>query len=271
MNTHLLTWKSSEWDYENLQRMLEEFNAGSKTQRWSCGTSRNIELGSRVFLMRQGTGEKGIFGSGYIVRTPYEDDHYNDAKREEGKKAIYVSVEFDELFDPYKEVKVGIDTLSNLHERVWSSQGSRKTIDTKVALQLEEIWKVSLGLVDLIDASEIPEPGKVTEGAKKKITVNAYARCRKARRLCIEKHGLNCAVCDFHFELYYGKLGTGFIHVHHLKPIAEIGEEYQLDPIADLRPVCANCHAMLHRNREICMSIEELRAELAVYKIDVRI
>lgn len=37
------------------------------------------------------------------------------------------------------------------------------------------------------------------------------------------------------------------MHVHHLKLISEVGEEYQLDPISDLRPVCPNCHAMLHR------------------------
>lgn len=36
------------------------------------------------------------------------------------------------------------------------------------------------------------------------------------------------------------------MHVHHLVPVAYIGEHYQVDPINDLRPVCPNCHAMLH-------------------------
>jgi 5-methylcytosine-specific restriction protein A len=35
--------------------------------------------------------------------------------------------------------------------------------------------------------------------------------------------------------------------VHHLKSLAEIGAEYELDPVRDLRPVCPNCHAMIHR------------------------
>ena len=44
----------------------------------------------------------------------------------------------------------------------------------------------------------------------------------------------------------YGDSAVGFIHVHHLKPLAEIGAEYEVDPIEDLRPICPNCHAVIH-------------------------
>ena len=33
------------------------------------------------------------------------------------------------------------------------------------------------------------------------------------------------------------EVGEGFIHVHHIKPVSEIGETYQVDPIDDLIPV----------------------------------
>jgi 5-methylcytosine-specific restriction protein A len=56
----------------------------------------------------------------------------------------------------------------------------------------------------------------------------------------------------------YGDIGKGFIHVHHLKPVSQIGETYEVDPINDLRPVCPNCHAMLHRPEET-LTIEELK------------
>jgi 5-methylcytosine-specific restriction enzyme A len=46
--------------------------------------------------------------------------------------------------------------------------------------------------------------------------------------------------------------------VHHLRPLSEIGEEYLLNPEEDLRPVCANCHSMLHRRRT-ALGVEELR------------
>lgn len=105
---------------------------------------------------------------------------------------------------------------------------------------------------------EIPNTSTVKEGAKKVITVNAYERDPAARARCIAKWGTRCDVCWFNFGKTYGELGEGFIHVHHLKPLSEIKQEYDLNPLADLRPVCPNCHAMLHRKKAV-LSIEELR------------
>ncbi len=53
--------------------------------------------------------------------------------------------------------------------------------------------------------------------------------------------------------------------MHHLKQLSEVGEEYEVDPIKDLRPVCPNCHSMLHRKR-LALSIEELKEIFETYK-----
>lgn len=106
------------------------------------------------------------------------------------------------------------------------------------------------------------EPGqKYTEGAKKQIRVNAYERSPKARAACLKHHGHDCAVCGFNFQSRYGVIGKEFIHAHHLKPLALTDGEYKLDPVADMRPVCPNCHAMLHRGA-VVLSIEDLRSKL---------
>src|SRR5215510_687494 len=67
-----------------------------------------------------------------------------------------------------------------------------------------------------------------------------------ARQRCIELYGYRCSVCKFTLEEVYGEIGREFIHVHHLRPLSGIAEEYEIDPVEDLRPVCPNCHAMLH-------------------------
>lgn len=85
------------------------------------------------------------------------------------------------------------------------------------------------------------------EGSVRTVKVNAYERDQDARMACIQELGCACFVCGFDFETFYGKLGRGFIHVHHLRPISECHGEYVVDPINDLVPVCPNCHAMLHR------------------------
>ena len=98
------------------------------------------------------------------------------------------------------------------------------------------------------------------EGEKKNTNSVTTARNGAAREECLKLFGLDCAVCDFNFNNVYGTHGKGFIHVHHLNPIATKTGEYVIDPKNDLRPVCPNCHAMLHRRTGLTpLSINELK------------
>lgn len=96
------------------------------------------------------------------------------------------------------------------------------------------------------------------EGAVTAVMVNKFERNPKARRKCIEHYGAKCSVCGVDFGERYGEHGRGFIHVHHLKPLKEIRKTYTVDPIKDLRPVCPNCHSMIHC-REKMLTIEETK------------
>jgi len=107
---------------------------------------------------------------------------------------------------------------------------------------------------DLVENDNIT----LLEGAKKQIIVNSYERDPYARERCIKYYGFECSVCGFNFEKEYGEIGKEFIHVHHLTPLSEIKGEYEVDPIKDLRPVCPNCHAMLHKKIP-AYTIEELK------------
>jgi 5-methylcytosine-specific restriction protein A len=95
-----------------------------------------------------------------------------------------------------------------------------------------------------------------------RILVNRYERDQRAREKCIERYGARCDLCNFDFEAVYGSAMAGFIQVHHLKPLSDVGTEYQVDPVRDLRPVCPNCHAVLH-HREPPYSLDEVRQFLA--------
>jgi len=104
--------------------------------------------------------------------------------------------------------------------------------------------------------------GAYSEGAVTRVEVNRYERDRRARSACIAHWGTTCAVCATDFEQTYGAIGRGFIHVHHLRELAKVGASYKVDPVNDLRPVCANCHAMLHR-RAPALTIRQLKAVVA--------
>lgn len=96
-------------------------------------------------------------------------------------------------------------------------------------------------------AEEVLEPEFYLEGATSTISVNSYERNPKARATCIAHYGCKCFICNFSFEKFYGPLGANYIHVHHEIALAELKKEYEVDPIKDLKPLCPNCHAMLHR------------------------
>jgi predicted HNH restriction endonuclease len=132
---------------------------------------------------------------------------------------------------------------------------------TSTVDKIEEIKKlVGFEETDIIYPDTLEESEKYPEGAKKQITVNSYERNPDARKKCIDHFGAICSVCDFNFEKIYGGIGEGFIHVHHLVEIhTKKGEEYKVDPIKDLIPVCPNCHAMLHKRKKHAYSIDELR------------
>ncbi|SFJ89170.1 HNH endonuclease [Methylophaga sulfidovorans] len=114
---------------------------------------------------------------------------------------------------------------------------------------------------DIRLAEEVTNPQKYIEGATKKISINAYERSLKARTACIEYYGCNCYICGFNFHKTYGDIGEGFIHVHHEKPLGEIQQQYEVDAINDLKPICPNCHAMIHRISP-ALPISELKKRL---------
>jgi 5-methylcytosine-specific restriction protein A len=131
------------------------------------------------------------------------------------------------------------------------------------------IWKMlpevaeALEILGWVEPEAFISPNEVTketfiEGSVDKVLVNSYERNAKARELCIQKYGSDCYICGFNFGSTYTEIAKGYIHVHHLRPLSEIGGKYTVDPIEDLRPVCPNSHAVLHL-RVPAYSIKEIK------------
>jgi 5-methylcytosine-specific restriction enzyme A len=118
-------------------------------------------------------------------------------------------------------------------------------------LPLEE----DLAVVDPLFEAGLPE------GAVTRVEVNKYERNPVNRAACIARYGPVCNACGFDFGRAYGSIGAGYIEVHHRVPVSQLGTGYIVDPVVDLVPLCANCHAMVHRH-DPPMTVEELKALL---------
>lgn len=100
------------------------------------------------------------------------------------------------------------------------------------------------------------------EGNLLSILVNKYERNPTARKECLAHFGSRCQVCSLDFSEKYGDIGAGFIHVHHIVSLSEIGKSYKVDPIKDLVPLCPNCHSMIHHSK-VTLTIEQLRERIS--------
>ncbi len=212
---------------------------------------------------------RGIYAIVQVTGLPEyrsaHDPYYYEA---EDKKRYHVPIRY--VYSNYENpIRLDDWELEPRTEDVYLMNGfqaSSMPLNPATFQAICEKWNIgdelnSLELPDIKLTEELNSETVYMEGSAKQVIVNAYERNSKARQACLAKHGYDCSVCGFNFAAVYGELGDKFIHVHHLKEIHTIKEEYVVDPIHDLIPVCPNCHAMLHR-KSPPYTLQELRTIL---------
>ncbi len=157
----------------------------------------------------------------------------------------------------HQEVASSQDILYWSHEKLLSSDHLLMHPDqiTQVEISsqmfsIDNASRLSSAISDALDFTELlafstfenlrREEGNLIIAVEKR-----YERSQLLRKLAIQYHGHNCVVCGFSFEIFYGDVGKGFIHIHHIERLADKGRRL-INPKVDLIPVCPNCHAMLH-------------------------
>lgn len=257
VNLFLLTWNPTKWKYPDrtYQSEVRRTATGQEIRsQWSVGNrTTGIRRGDLALLVRQHD-QRGIVGHGRFTSQVFQEPHWDDSQR----TANYARWRIDKLVDV--EDRLPVELLKReVPEIAWDRlQGSGVKVAADVAERLSELWDEHVGGGLFVSAEEVTPFTTYEEGQVTRVSVDRYERDRRARKTCIDHHGTRCSVCDVDFGDRYGPLGSGFIHVHHLVELSSRGTSTETDPIEDLRPVCPNCHAMLHRRRP-AMSIEELR------------
>lgn len=203
---------------------------------------------SDVLIMFQD--EVGIVGAGRVLET-WDGQSYSE-------KLIYSELD-------YSEYRIRVDWFIDLRtnpvdprlEFGYNPRGFLKRI-----LEYKELAKAFISRMEMSvefnSPEEVDSTSKLQEGEKKTVTVDIHERNPIARKKCIEHWGTKCQVCGFMFEDMYGPIGQNYIHVHHLIPFQSSSGSRVVDPVSDLRPVCANCHSIIHKKNPP-YTIEEVR------------
>lgn len=261
MATFLLIWHPVRWTEPEYDEFVVRTGDGEIVEgEWSVGVRRGgIEAGDRAFLFRQYS-ERGIVAAGIFASQVYQGDHWDGSRRE----ANYADVEWDTWL-PLDD-RLTVESLqAEVPGVAWMRlQASGIAIADDAARRLEQVWERHLesrgrGVVPLPE--EVPRSERFSEGARSRVEVNRYERSPAARSACLREWGHTCVVCGLNFAEVYGAIGANYIHVHHLRELSELPAAYEVDPVNDLRPVCANCHAMLHRRRP-AYTVDELKAAI---------
>ncbi|MES2476931.1 MAG: hypothetical protein V4640_14200 [Verrucomicrobiota bacterium] len=265
METILLAWNPKRFPWKNLQDRLAEIRReGRATDHWSVGNRKILETGTRFFLIHLGAEPRGLVGSGWTTSAPLDRDHWDPSKAEQGVTARYASIYFDTLEeDPIVTMdELSESPFSKVH---WSTQMSGIQIPELIAAEVETLWTKRTSEGDPGGMEGLVEADATVLKHSTRLYVNRYERNPRARALCLAKYGLVCSCCEVLLSDVYGSQAENLIHVHHLTPLSSIPEGFQIDPIADLRPVCPNCHNVIH-SKPRPYTIDEVKEMIAETK-----
>lgn len=178
-----------------------------------------------------------------------------------------------ERIDPDFDTLYGVSDPEEVH-RLWNKiktdpelkaeNAERSPVNYTEALRLFENYlrrpAVKGNKTIFSEDKEATNSELLSEGDLVELHITKHERNPGLRRRCIDIQGWRCKGCGLDFKEKYGDLGVDFIEVHHLYPISQTEGEHEVDPGKDLVPLCANCHAMIHRLKGTEMTVEKLQS-----------
>ncbi len=244
MSAIIVGWNPAHRDRWNYAAIVQHVGvAGLHLEPWSVDLA--VPAGTEAWLVLLGDHGPGLLGHGVVLSggTP--------------PAPAVIQVAFDAL------LPLGDHLPARTVEEALPDIGWEDGPTAGIGLQphqeaaLREVW-MRLGPPPGPEPAHLV-PGTYPESAVARVAVNRFEHDPEARRACIAHRGTSCAACGFSFEQAYGDAGADFIQVHHVVPADRLAGGYALDPLTDLVPLCANCHAMAHRAAGSPRSVAELR------------
>jgi len=263
MSTIILGWDPVRWNRWNYAAVVEQVaDTGLHLEHWSVG--RGFATGTDVWLLVVGDHAPGLIGHGVVLsqqREPLEEPGPPEPDAAPDHPGFTVQVAFDALLPLGDQVPAGL-LREAMPDVAWDTADvAGLELGPGDAAAIRAVW-TSYGPSQGTDPTQ-PVPGTYPDNAVARVAVNRHERDPEARRACIAHRGINCAACGFSFEMAYGEIGADFIQVHHVVPASQLGNDYVLDPLTDLVPLCANCHAMAHHGVGSPRTEAELRHIIA--------
>ena len=231
--------------------------------RWRVGRGQQLDPGTDAWLFAQGRRGRGLLGHGVVASAP------QPGAALPARLGLLAGIVFDLLLPPGDALPA--DGLAeSVPDLNWNAVRSTGTaVPDQAEVQLRAAWTTFLRSRpvsgDWLAAADptVPLPGSLPQDSLRTVGINRYEQDPDAVRQCVSFHGTSCAACGLSMEQVYGPAGAAFVQVHHIVPLSSISPDYTLDPVADLVPLCPNCHAVAHLGVPDPYTPGELRRMLA--------
>ena len=185
--------------------------------------------------------------------------HKKDEKDQKFRNpnGVYMKLTNFLRLDPNYKGK-GLERGSKLEEDVWNDYYNELELLKKTVKAIKNNYQLITEEETIIeeDKEEYKE-GKILTKIHKIRERNKKIVKQKKEHVLKATGKLNCEVCGFNYEKFYGDIGSDFIECHHIKPIYELDSETKTT-INDLALVCANCHRMIHAKKQT-ISLDKLK------------
>jgi 5-methylcytosine-specific restriction protein A len=145
MRTFMMTWHPGQGRPEDLSYAIRDIAKGRPCKdAWSSGSRKNVPVGSRVFLVRQGVELKGIVASGYTRSEPEQNDDPDD-------HSWYCDVAWTMALDADAGEVLTVRQLRRnrvLSEVPWGIAGGGREFSHEEATEVERLWAKLLAELD---------------------------------------------------------------------------------------------------------------------------
>ena len=257
MTAVLLGWdpvRSEAWQPDYQAAAAGASDAGFFRVVWDVSASaENLEPGSDAWFAVPGE-RAGIAGHGVVVSAPY-----GAAGPEGDPGLVLVDLDIDVLLPAGEQLLLTF--LPPELAVAWPEGGGALVLDRSTEEDLRHAWARNIRCA--LSAAPGLLPGSLPQLALRWSLTNRWESDPDAARICFAHHGPACSACGFDAEAVFGTEGGAVMQVHHIVPSRLVGDGYELDPVTDLVPLCANCHAMAHSGFPDSYTPAELRSMLA--------
>jgi 5-methylcytosine-specific restriction protein A len=141
MATYLFAWNPSIWNWPDMPKDIRQLRRrGHFDTEWNSGRVRNIEIGSRAFLVRVGVPPKGIFGAGHTLTTPVPTAHWRPEKAATGAIQQRLTLRLEELhtLPPVTYDDLAARPFARFR---WGVRSSGVRVPSTLADALEDLWE----------------------------------------------------------------------------------------------------------------------------------